>query len=483
MSAKKDLSESNQAVEMLDKHLTPAKAKGISRQWYAPGKGYAVNMPLMGSLQLMRYSMFPVSYGHPAMGSSYKVFMDKAGGGLKIAPHWRLVKTDIPESKVEAVIKLVKGEGSIKDVLSKELASAESKEGFKMPSKAKNAAIAYAEKLAKRRLGAKNTPKAEFFHFDTAKNYKMDSWGSVSGLSEDIAAVANRLREAVGYKVMTPNNKNTYAMTPEMKKMLSIKGMKSRDGSDFHDVTPDRKPGKPKMSDKKAMNTLLGKTKGKESKAGVATPIPKGNGMHEAVNILSPGPKTSGSSDADKLCEMITKQVGKAVQGKYFECRVDTRFGGGTVFVRYANVPSDAQHLTLMNAKVAVHFSIGDFNDEGVMKGPKLKASVMSKRGIKPRGKSGTLEQIAKHVASTVTKAAAMEEGVDYESRLSRIAGIAEFIRPGFEDSVAMEEAVATDALTLELAGVKSIYPGLEEESKSKVEGAIAKSFRKIKLR
>ena len=80
------------------------------------------------------------------------------------------------------------------------------------------------------------------------------------------------------------------------------------------------------------------------------------------------------------------------------------------------------------------------------------------------------------------TKTAKMKAESTIPSRLARIAGIAEFIRPGFDDSNLVEEEVSLDALTLELAGVNKIYPGLDEDE-SDLDEDLVESFRGIKLR
>ena len=134
------------------------------------------------------------------------------------------------------------------------------------------------------------------------------------------------------------------------------------------------------------------------------------NELRELVNIFHAGPKSRGVSDADNLCRMIMNMVGSATRGRLFHCELDSRFGGGTVFVDYASVGEHTTGVKALNAKIKMHWSIGPFGEDGSSKG-KVKAKVMTQRGIKGRAKTGTLEQVAKHVARWIKKAA--DEGFD----------------------------------------------------------------------
>ena len=182
------MDELKTAADIFNKSLLPLK-KGVASKWMARNKAYAVNIPLSGNkIQILKYSLFGVTHGRTIGGrGAKKAYKDKYGGGLAIAPSWHVVKDNVPLSKAEAVVKLIKGAETIESALAKQLKDTEGKEGFKVPSKAKNALIAAADSAAKRRLGVTKTPKDEFFHFDTAKKYKMDSWGKVSGLPESVS--------------------------------------------------------------------------------------------------------------------------------------------------------------------------------------------------------------------------------------------------------------------------------------------------------
>jgi len=122
-------------------------------------------------------------------------------------------------------------------------------------------------------------------------------------------------------------------------------------------------------------------------------------------NIFAPGPSTGGKSDADNFCQLVKKGARKAVGKQYLTCQVNTQFGSGAVFVRYANVPAKAVHLELLNAQKSFHLNVGPFNEEGDMRSGKLKVEVMQKRGTKPRGKTGTPEQVIKHVINALKAA------------------------------------------------------------------------------
>lgn len=127
-------------------------------------------------------------------------------------------------------------------------------------------------------------------------------------------------------------------------------------------------------------------------------------------SILAPGPKTSGDSHADAFCKQLQAEVAGAVAGKHFRCYVDTRFGGGTVFIKYANVPAGSPGLDIDNAKPTILMSVGPYAQDGSVKGAKLTLKVVSGHGVKVRGKTGTPSQILKHAAAAVKQIAALEE-------------------------------------------------------------------------
>jgi hypothetical protein len=129
--------------------------------------------------------------------------------------------------------------------------------------------------------------------------------------------------------------------------------------------------------------------------------------MRNPVDIFDPGPATSGHSDMDRLCVAIAEGVEPFRGDDYFLCQVNTQFGGGTVFVKYAAVPADSTHLQILNAKAAVQFAIDPFNEDGSMKSSRLQAKVTTQtmpKGKKARAKTGSFDQVVKHVVRAFWK-------------------------------------------------------------------------------
>lgn len=133
----------------------------------------------------------------------------------------------------------------------------------------------------------------------------------------------------------------------------------------------------------------------------------------QSYSVLGPGPKAGDDSDVAKFCADITKGVQSAVRGKFFYCRPSLKFGTGGAFIDYANIPATAKpgSLDFFNAKVQVRLFVDGFDAEGNLKGSKIKVEALtSPRGIKFRAKTGTMDQVVKHIVTTIKKAAEVTE-------------------------------------------------------------------------
>jgi hypothetical protein len=159
----------------------------------------------------------------------------------------------------------------------------------------------------------------------------------------------------------------------------------------------------PSDADPKALVAFLKKHGAKGMKA---------ESLDEQVySVLGPGPKASAESDVAKFCADIERGVQSAVRGKFFRCRPNLKFGVGGANIDYANIPATEQPggLAFLNAKVQVRLTVDGFDAEGNLKGSKIKVEKLtSPHGVKFRAKTGTVDQVVKHIVSTIKAAAAL---------------------------------------------------------------------------
>lgn len=159
----------------------------------------------------------------------------------------------------------------------------------------------------------------------------------------------------------------------------------------------------PSDADPKALVAFLKKHGAKSMKA---------ESLDEQVySMLGPGPKAGAESDVAKFCADIERGVQSAVRGKFFRCRPNLKFGVGGANIDYANIPATEQpgSLAFLNAKVQVRLTVDGFDAEGNLKGSKIKVEKLtSPHGIKFRAKTGTVDQVVKHIVNTIKAAAAL---------------------------------------------------------------------------
>ena len=130
--------------------------------------------------------------------------------------------------------------------------------------------------------------------------------------------------------------------------------------------------------------------------------------MGKLISLTGPTPKASSSSDAAKFCTALERAVAPHTKGKFFKCRVSTRFAahtGMSINVKFAHTGPKPSDLEWHNAKVAFHLEIDGFDKEGVRGDGKLKLKVYTRSGSKIRGKSGSDAQVIKHIVSAIKAA------------------------------------------------------------------------------
>jgi hypothetical protein len=119
------------------------------------------------------------------------------------------------------------------------------------------------------------------------------------------------------------------------------------------------------------------------------------------------GNKIPKGSDSAHLCDLIRKGLGSAIGSLFLDCRPDARFaayGGVTVYIKFANVPASASSLDKMNASKNIHLGVDGFDAAGHAKG-KVKLETLTRNGMRIRGRSGSVEQVAKSIVNGIKKA------------------------------------------------------------------------------
>lgn len=109
--------------------------------------------------------------------------------------------------------------------------------------------------------------------------------------------------------------------------------------------------------------------------------------------------ETETESDASRVISALKAAFTRKAPGKFSTVTFDARFGTtGQVFVRFANVPSDADHLDVLNATIGFVLSIGMFDRSGAALG-KLKAEMLTGgRSLGWRGKTASVDVLVAYV-------------------------------------------------------------------------------------
>lgn len=147
-----------------------------------------------------------------------------------------------------------------------------------------------------------------------------------------------------------------------------------------------------------------------------AKPAPKVEQREGSVyRVLGPGAKAGDDTDVVKFCAAVTKGVQSVVRGKFFRCVPNLKFGVGGANIDYANIPATAQpgSLDFLNAKVQVRLMVDGFDAEGNLKGAKIRVEKLGSHGIKVRAKTGTVDQVVKHIVTTIKKATEVTEALE----------------------------------------------------------------------
>jgi len=164
------------AVDKLEKKLEKNKSF-----FWAPGRSLAVNIPLTGALNSWSFRLFS-HFRRPFDGES-----------LLVEPNWTPGNVSSPShawpSKVDEIIRLVKGASKISDVVDRQLDKVEQKLGIDIPADVRRDIQKYVKKVAKGRQTGNRLrvkPKA----FPVAKEGRQARSVSSSAVDD--------LRDAVG---------------------------------------------------------------------------------------------------------------------------------------------------------------------------------------------------------------------------------------------------------------------------------------------
>ena len=127
-----------------------------------------------------------------------------------------------------------------------------------------------------------------------------------------------------------------------------------------------------------------------------------------AVVDVNPRPAAGQNSTAHKICREIESQLKSHVKGRLFTCHFDNRFGGGSIYVTFANVPPGTTGVRFMNDKERRQISIGPFSSDGEPTGDKLVAKMIASyhraSAIGWRKKTAPPDKIAQYVVGYFKK-------------------------------------------------------------------------------
>ena len=104
--------------------------------------------------------------------------------------------------------------------------------------------------------------------------------------------------------------------------------------------------------------------------------------------------ETECPEELSKLAETIGPKLAKLAAGRSFSVNVRRSLGGWLMDIRAADIPDDRTFLAWMNAKRRVHFLLhGEDCNGGI-----LKAELLQRSGPEARGKTGSIEQMERHL-------------------------------------------------------------------------------------
>jgi curved DNA-binding protein CbpA len=143
--------------------------------WWSPGKNCAINVTLLGGINLWSFSILPQFYKN-----IYRPAMNGKPEGIVIDPDWHPLRQDFSDPSPDLMEKLVhfaKNEDTIKDAVAKQLRWIEEKFSCKIPSAVEAKLIKDADKVAKRRWGTNGLRTRKILvPFDGSKSIELGSW-------------------------------------------------------------------------------------------------------------------------------------------------------------------------------------------------------------------------------------------------------------------------------------------------------------------
>jgi curved DNA-binding protein CbpA len=158
--------------DVLNRELEPFPKK---HAWWSPGKNCAINVTLMGGINLWTFSIIPQFYKNV-----YRPALNGKPEGIVIDPDWHPMRQDFSDPSPDLMMKLVdfaKGEESVKDAVKKQLRWIESKFGCQIPSVVEAKLVKDADKVAKRRWGTNGLRTRKILvPFDGTKSIELGSW-------------------------------------------------------------------------------------------------------------------------------------------------------------------------------------------------------------------------------------------------------------------------------------------------------------------
>lgn len=95
-----------------------------------------------------------------------------------------------------------------------------------------------------------------------------------------------------------------------------------------------------------------------------------------------------------ELLDVLGPRLAAMASGKSYRVGVRRSLGGWCMEVSAANVPFNATRLEWLNCPRQFHFMIHGED----CRGGRMRAELLTFRGPRPRGKTGTVDQMAKHL-------------------------------------------------------------------------------------
>ena len=168
------------ALDVLNKHLQPFPKKS---GWWLPPKNYAINMTLLGTINVWDFSALPLF----ATRNAYRPKGERLPEGVVLDPDWKPVSKNDPlynetltatAEVAEKLVKLVKNmDQTIGERVELELGFIETHYKVQIPSGVKSAIIAEMLPIAKRRWGSNRLRRKKVLYpFDGSKKIELGSW-------------------------------------------------------------------------------------------------------------------------------------------------------------------------------------------------------------------------------------------------------------------------------------------------------------------